>query len=283
MKGNRRHFLSLSACFLSAAISISALASHQPLSVDKNGFVGVYAQPSTASKTNGVLVLGGSEGGIPEKLAAPIIRAGYPTLALAYFNEAQLPQELEQIPLEYVDQAVTWLTQQPGTNTDEVTVVGWSKGAELALVLASRDARITRVIAIAPSSVVWAGILKDWTKVPASSWTAGGEDLVHVAFNPTGQVNGLLDLYSQSLSNRADNGAANIPIDKVKAHVVLMTGQDDEIWPSPQMANGVCEKLNEKHHGQCEHYNYPKLDHLLNYEMLKEGSDIHGTFIQSLK
>jgi hypothetical protein len=138
------------------------------------------------------------------------------------------------------------------------------------------------VVAIAPSSVVWAGILKDWSKVPGSSWTYDGQDLAFVPFNPSGEVNGLLDLYTQSLENRADNGKANIPVQKISADVVLMTGENDEIWPSPTMAETVCEKMNARTKHKCKHINYQGADHLLNYEFLKEGSDMNQTFIKML-
>lgn len=138
------------------------------------------------------------------------------------------------------------------------------------------------MIAIAASSVVWAGILKDWSKVPRSSWTHNGKDLAFVPFNPSGEVNGLLDLYTQSLENRSDSGDANIPVQDISANVVLMTGENDEIWPSPTMADTVCERINARTEKKCKHINYQGADHLLNYEFLKSGSDMNQTFIKML-
>ncbi len=143
---------------------------------------------------------------------------------------------------------------------DKIIVVGWSKGAELSLLLASKDPSISNVVAIAPSSVVWAGILKDWSKVPGSSW----------------------DLYTQSLENRTDSGEANIPVQNISSGVVLLTGENDEIWPSPTMAEAVCKKINARADKKCKHINYQGADHLLNYEFLKSGSDMNQTFIKML-
>lgn len=242
-----------------------------------------HYHPASADDTKvAVLVLGGSEGGVPERLAAPIIQAGFPVLALPYFKAPGLPAELEKIPLEYFDEATTWLLQQPGNSAERLIVVGWSKGAELALLLASRDPRIERVVAIAPSSVVWAGILNDWTQTPGSSWTAAGKELPHVPFRPSGPVEGLLDLYTQSLANRDDAGAANIPLERIRADVVLLSGAEDEIWPSAQMAATICEAMNRSRPQACRHHDYPGLDHLLGYRFLDAKDPMHADFIGGL-
>ena len=269
-------------CIALTFFVVSASASPDFLSMEKEGIVGKYFASSSAEKHVGVLVLGGAEGGLPEKLAQTIVDAGFPTLALAYFNAEGLPQELEKIPLEYFDKAKLWLQKQANVKSNELIVVGWSKGAELALLLASRDQNIKRVVAIAPSSVVWAGILRDWKKVPASSWTEQGQELTHVEFKPTAPVNGLLDLYTQSLDNRSDKGKANIQIENIRGNVVLMTGENDEIWPSPRMAKLICEKMNLKQDGQCQHLNFEGLDHLLNYKFIDKSEPLNHTFIKKI-
>lgn len=264
------------------SISLGINASPRILSMEKEGAVGKYYPASSPEKRVGVLVLGGSEGGQPELLAKAVVEAGHPTLALAYFNAQALPAELERIPLEYFAQAKTWLQQQKNVKSDELIVVGWSKGAELALLLASKDKQISLVVAIAPSSVVWAGILKDWTKVPASSWTYQGQELVHVPFKPSGPVNSLLDLYKQSLANRVDQSKATIQVETISARVVLMTGEKDEIWPSPQMAEDICSRMNLKQHNSCEHLNYEGLDHLLDNRFLDKNDVLNQTFTTKL-
>ncbi|MBT1065898.1 dienelactone hydrolase [Bowmanella sp. Y26] len=265
-----------------SCIAFGSCASEGILDVKNEKFVGKYYPPSSLEKSVGVLVLGGAEGGIPEKLAKAVVDAGYPTLALAYFNAKGLPQELEKIPLEYFDSAKSWLQAQKNVDSGKLIIVGWSKGAELALLLASRDEKIQQIIAIAPSSVVWAGILKDWTKVPASSWTEQGQELTHVEFKPSGAVSGLLDLYTQSLENRSENGEADILVENIKGNVVLMTGENDEIWPSPQMAKLICERMNKRQDGQCQHLNFNGLDHLLNYKFLDKSDPLGQTFIDKL-
>lgn len=137
----------------SLLISSGIYASTSVLDTEKAGFVGQYFPHLANEQRVAVLVLGGAEGGVPVRLAQPVVDAGYPTLALAYFNAEGLPAELEIIPLEYFAKAKLWLQQQQNVRSDELIIVGWSKGAELALLLASEDKQISRALAIAPSCV----------------------------------------------------------------------------------------------------------------------------------
>jgi hypothetical protein len=54
----------------------------------------------------GILVLGGSEGGMPARRAAWLASHGYAALALAYFRYEDLPPLLAGIPLEYFGSAL---------------------------------------------------------------------------------------------------------------------------------------------------------------------------------
>jgi uncharacterized protein len=121
-----------------------------------------------------VIVLGGSQGGVPEHLAYQFSERGFAALALAYFGAADLPPQLANIPLEYVDLAVAWLQRQPHTDTRALAVVGVSRGAELALLVASHNPAIKRVVAYAPSHVAW-GPVGDFAdkSIPTVSRHAG--------------------------------------------------------------------------------------------------------------
>jgi esterase/lipase len=238
--------------------------------VENVEFVAEYA-PVASSERYGVLVLGGAGGGMPAHLANKIAVMGYSVLSLAYFNAPELPAELNEIPLEYFDAPKKWLMNRPETRNDGILVVGWSKGAELALLLGSGDTDYRGVVGIAPSSVVWAGILKDWKKVPSASWTVGGKPLDHVPFASGVNITVLSDLYDASLQQTALVEKAVIPVEGINGPVLLLSGGHDEIWPANKMANAVCERR-EQSEKSCLHFNYPEAGHLLDEEYVIGGT-----------
>jgi dienelactone hydrolase len=62
--------------------------------VDEGSLVGMFFQPAGSGARPAVLVLGGSEGGLPTATAALIASYGYAALALAYFGLPTLPPVL---------------------------------------------------------------------------------------------------------------------------------------------------------------------------------------------
>ncbi len=207
---------------------------------------GTFLQPSQTGKQPGVIVLGGSEGGILRSRAALIASHGYPTLALAYFGAESLPDDLERLPVENVDRAVEWLRHQPGVDPQRIFVLGVSKGAELALLTASRNPAIKGVIGIAPSSVVFQCLSRG--RPAASSWSAtGGEEpyAPFVASETFDKTHRLTDLYLASLA--AAPAASRIPVEKIAGPVLLISGRDDALWPSSKMATEIADRLADHH------------------------------------
>ena len=144
-------------------------------------FDGEFYPPLGSPKKLGVLVLGGSDGGIPGRRAKCIAENGFPVLALAYFKTKRTPEYLDMIPLEYFDQPIEWLKKNNHTQGGRIVVIGESKGAELALLLASRKPEISGLVAFVPGAVVFQGIPKDYWP-PRSSWSYMGEPIPFVPY-----------------------------------------------------------------------------------------------------
>ncbi len=187
---------------------------------------------------------------------------------------------MNEIPLEYFDAPKKWLMDRDDTRSDGVIIIGWSKGAELALLLASQDDAVKGVVGIAPSSVVWAGILDDWRKVPSSSWTQGGQPLAHVPFAQGVQITKLTDLYAASLEQEEFVTKARIRVEDIKGAVLLLTGGQDEIWPANEMAVNVCEKIHEGG-TYCNHTNFPTAGHLLDSQIVIGGTKEANTIAEN--
>ncbi len=239
----------------------------------------LYCSPDSTNSL-GILLLGGSEGGIPRGYRAAFFATnGYPTLALAYFKEKGLPESLQLIPLEYFNKAIEWMETNKQTRIRRVVVVGISRGAELALLLGSTNPKIKGVIALSPSSVVWNGMPNELPILPCSSWTLGGKPVPFMPYDSTKvaapkDVHDIYRSFQEALKQKAAVEKATIKVERIHGPVLLASGQDDEIWPAGQMTDAICSRLNEKGFKyEYENFNYPDAGHTLDERWM-----IGGTF-----
>lgn len=231
--------------------------------------------PSDSTGKYGIIVLTGSAGGKANGYAKKLSALGYNVLSLAYFHnridDGIVPDALEMIPLEYFEAPKKWLMDRPETRNDGVIVYGLSKGAELALVLASHDADYKGVIAIGPSSVVWAGIPRDRSKLTSasSSWSLKGNPLPFVPYIPRdglkmAGLNKFVDWHTASLINSEAVEKALIKVEKIRSPILLLSGGKDLSWPANRMAIAVCKKANAaQEEDLCTHVNYEDAPHML--------------------
>src|SRR4029079_12047523 len=127
----------------------------------RNGdLVGSFGVPEGTGPYPGVLVLGGSDGGIPEYFLRLPVPEGFACLALAYFATPDTQPALVEVPLERIERGLRWMLAQPAVAAryGRIAVVGASKGGELALLVAATSPDLVGpVVAYTPSAVVWAG------------------------------------------------------------------------------------------------------------------------------
>jgi hypothetical protein len=140
--------------------------------VRAGGIFGTLFAPPGAGPFPGIIVLGGSEGGLnSEHVAALLSGRGYAALALAYFGAEGLPPSLEEIPLEYFKRAIDWMARHRSVRAGGLGIVGTSKGAEAALLIGSHYEEVRAVVGYVPSGVVWSCICATPDK---SSWSLAG-------------------------------------------------------------------------------------------------------------
>lgn len=229
--------------------------------VKEDGLVGLFFSKPHPEPKPAVLVLGGSEGGIGScsQFAALFASHGYPALALAYFQCDDLPTDIQQIPIEYVQRAVHWLKQQPTVHPGKITVFGRSKGAELALVTASLEPDIHAVIASSPSSTVNIGTDRAFADSeifsPQSSWSFRGEPLPFVPWTEeqSRQFRELLDAGQRIDQIHKDAwracewlADAEIPVEKINGPIMLLSADDDHWWPAAEHCERMVARLKAK-------------------------------------
>jgi len=213
--------------------------------IREDGLVADYFAPvaGAPASAGAVIVLGGSEGGLggSRGLARHLADEGFAAIAVSYFGEAGQQAKLDQVPIEPVGRALAWLKARPEIH-GPIAIMGISKGAELALLTASREPEIRAVAVGVPSSVVWAGI--DMAGGPVgSSWTANGQPLPYVHYDLSKGFTGVFNLYNNSLDGAP--AEARIPVETIHGPILMISGQADGVWPSSRMANEVEQRLKE--------------------------------------
>jgi uncharacterized protein len=238
-------------------------------------FDGEFYPPLGPAKKLGVLVLGGSDGGIPSNRAGFFAENGFPTLALGYFKTRRTPEYLDNIPLEYFNQPIEWLIKNEYVQGGKIVVIGQSKGAELALLLASRKPEISGVVAFVPSAVVFQGMPKVFWP-PRSSWTSMGKPVPFVPFNLANlpDKDNILAIYRNSLKRQEAVKKALIPVNKINGPVLLFSAADDGIWPSVEMSNMIIQTLKDQKFGYpYEHITYENAGHTMMESFMMGGTE----------
>ena len=71
--------------------------------------------------------------------------------------------------------------------------------------------------------------------------------------------------YKQSLTQKESVEKAAIEVEKIHGPVLLLSGQDDRLWPSEEMGDAICKRLKEKvFKYKYEHVKYNAAGHTLN-------------------
>ena len=191
----------------------------------------------------GLVVLAGSSGRVDVERARLFAERGVLAVALRWFGGPGQAPGVCEVPLETFTRAVDWLIER---GVRHVGIVGVSKGAEAALLVACRDPRVRTVVAISPSSAAWANVgprVDGQTYPYRSSWTWRGQPVPFVPYDESwtaGEGAGPVSyrsLYERSLRAFPDcTTAAAIPIDEAAAEVLLVAGHADAMWPSDTFA-----------------------------------------------
>lgn len=196
-----------------------------------------------------ILLLGGSEGGLKETrnvFARQLAAEGYSVLYPGYTATSEANRAFDMVPLEIFDAALDWLAAKPDIARGPVAVIGHSKGAEGALLLASRDKRIGAVVAAMPSDVVWQGFSFDPVDVSQlrSSWSVNGKPVPYARYEMPAWYewfNGatMLGMFEDSRAAAESEPDSLIAIEDIDVPVLLICGEQDNLWPGCDMARNL--------------------------------------------
>ncbi len=212
--------------------------------------------PVYPNATQGVLVIGGSAGGFAwsNQVASLIAASGRSALAVAYFDwrgEYGLPTSLMEIPLEVFTRALDRLKAHPQVLTDDLSVVGFSKGTEAALLLATKRDDVRKVALYSPSAYVWEAARLSRDEEAKSSWTWRGEPLPFARFDAdedfyrTFDKTKLRAFHERALEGEGVRQRARIPVERTDAQILLLSGTEDGTWHAGPMSRTIVKRFEE--------------------------------------
>ncbi|MGL6197766.1 MAG: acyl-CoA thioesterase/BAAT N-terminal domain-containing protein [Lachnospiraceae bacterium] len=240
-----------------------------------DGFLGRFFANEKGEPKPCIIVLSGSDGRIEkaQNIAQLLAAHGYTTLALAYFGVEEGEDNLDLIPLEYIENALNWLKFQPSVISDMIALYGRSKGGELALLAGSIFKDIKCIVANTPCAYVMEGL--DYRNRPTghSSWQFKNKPYPFVKYKTSIMIgyilrkkflhkSNLAAVYPQLIEgNNADD--AIIAVEKINGPLLLLSSKRDEIWPSDLFCSKIMKRLENgdfaypykhKSYRKCGHY-----------------------------
>ena len=223
-----------------------------------------------------VVLPGWPTGGLPAQSAALLASRGVAALALGYFAAPGLPSRLAHISIDYFVRALDWIEQQAELDAERIAVIGYSRGAELALILGSTFPRIRGTIAFLPSSVpIQAASWRPFSRPQAWVWDKRPIPFLPLArpsLRTAAQLGRALygaplrvrPFIEESLRNQSDMDELMIPVERCAGPVLLFSAGDDAIWPSPESCEQLMRRLETRGHRHArKHVHYPAAGHEL--------------------
>ncbi len=208
-----------------------------------------------------VVLINGSRPGIPETINTAFLnylKDRYNVLLLAYFGVGQLPKTLERVPIEYFINSIEYFKKKIGISNEKIIIIGNSKGAEAALLLAKYyNSAIT--IGCVPSCYVFQGLsdipsgISEMISNPKSSWTYKGLEVPYIRFSMDNESlkdaadNFFCTCYEKSIK-KYFNKDAIIDVKNYTGKILLLSSKHDPYWPSKEMSEFLsCHNKNIQH------------------------------------
>jgi len=240
-----------------------------PRDIHEDGVVGKLLTPARHIPGRAaVIMIPGAGGSNFQTLPAYLLAArGFTVLSLPYYGLDGL-----SIPIEYFSRAIDLLRRDYigkyiGKDR-KLVVLGISRGAEAAAMVALQRDDIAGLLLLSPSSVLNSGWGTGFrSAVPA--WTlhgsalpfmpsVEGEDEVMRAQTPPYRTRARYDL---RLDKLAVDDPARIPFETIRGDVVLLACDQDEIWPSARMSAEIVERTRRGGKRNVANFVFPGCGH----------------------
>ncbi|XP_068948234.1 acyl-coenzyme A thioesterase 1-like [Petaurus breviceps papuanus] len=217
---------------------------------------GTLFLPPGSGPFPGIIDIFGIGGGLFEYRASLLAGHGFAVLALAYYAFEDLPKDMKELHLEYFEEAVQYLKNHPQVKGPGVGSLGFSKGGDLCLSMASRLKGITATCTIngCLSNVQCLLHYKGMTVPPLK------RDLKFIKMTEDGFAD-IIDTLNNPLEE--SNLKSLIPIEKAESCFLFLVGLDDHNWKSEFFANEAAKLLQAHGKKKPEIMCYPATGHYI--------------------
>jgi len=225
--------------------------------VEHESVRGVLYLPEGPGPHPGVIDMFGATGGCLQHRSAMFASRGIASLALAYFDYADLKKSFFKLDMRYFREAVDYLCAREEVYSDRgVGVIGTSKSADIALNMALNIPKVTAVVPIN-------GCISN---VESKFKLENGEVMPGIGVNfercmrLTSEVIDVHDVLNDPL----DYPETILPVENLKASVLVIIGELDRHWNSGYYADLMEQRVKgTPAESLLEVVRYPKGGHVI--------------------
>jgi hypothetical protein len=255
LKMARIHFVCTIFLLLFSTFSIAEDHSDRYENIINDSLVGRLWLPDSPNQEPAILLIGGSGGGYENQDAQWLSSSGFVVLNVRYFGAKGLPKNLVHIPIEYFVGAIDWLNRHPLVKKGGIGIFGHSRGTEAALLTSYHSSLVKAVVVRSPSAVVWLG--PGWTGFNESAWLWENRP---IPFLNVGLIDGAIwlsdvlrdkkliesrGMFENALTDQDSIDQIRLPVEHIEAHLLLISGSDDQQWPSTAMSDMLISVLSK--------------------------------------
>ena len=215
--------------------------------IDEDTFQGFHIIPEKKTHKGVVVCYGGSEGCPNFEEEQRLAKEGFETIDVFMFGMKNQQKTLVKIPLEQFEDVLKYVNKNIEGKMP-ITVLAASKGAEYALNLATKYDEISNLVLIAPSAYTFAGL--DFDNY-GSSWTWKGKELEYIDIKNSSFLTFIKNIivpiiikspvqykaiYDNAVEQDLEKTRKLIPAQNIKANILMIAGEDDQMWGSYEMA-----------------------------------------------
>lgn len=204
-----------------------------------------------------IVIMGGQKSILPGiKIAERFADFGITGLAVSLFGAEGLPENVDRIPIEMFENAVSFLRVEKKIKS--ISIYGMSMGSIFAALTAEYVRGIDNVILCSPTHVPFEGTLRDkktMTGHSVATWRGKEISFVRADFSAGGMGKYVYDegagrkvtkmwiAYRDGYLDKEQETKAALHLEKTGARILIVAGTGDEAWPSDYSARYIKRTL----------------------------------------